>query len=586
MATQVGEAVIKLTFDGKDVKASLNRVSGDVEKSGRTTGEKWGNAWSVAAGSLVAKGVSKIANSITNSLGKAISRVDTINNFPKVMTALGYSSDEASSSIDKISDAIDGLPTALDAAVGDIQKLAATMGNLDSGMVNATSVGLALNNMFLAGGKGTEYASRAMEQYNQMLAVGKPDMQAWRTLLDAAPGQMKQLAQTILGTTANSQDLYQALQEGTVTFDQMNEAIVNLNANGGDGFASFEEQARSATGGIGTALENLQTRIAKAIAKVINHLDAEKIATIINNFSAGLTVVADIIINIIDFLSANQWILEFVGTFVGVLTAISVAMWAVNAAMMASPITWIILGVSALIAGIVLLINHIQEVGQFFQNIFGGIADFLGGIVSTIGAFFNGLWEGFKAGVQGAWDFITGIFSGLANFFGSIFSNAWNAVKNVFSTGGQIFMGIVDGITNAFRTIVNAIITGINHVVALPFNAINGFLSFLKGIDILGIKPFDWVGTIDVPQIPLLAQGGYANGATGAVIGENGAEVVLPLENNTDNWAGLLANTLAAEMQTQDTGRPINVYMTNEINNQLDAQEIGRIMMQSIRRAA
>ena len=586
MATQVGEAVIKLTFDGKDVKASLNRVSGDVEKSGRTTGEKWGNAWSVAAGSLVAKGVSKIANSITSSLGKAISRVDTINNFPKVMTALGYSSDEASSSIDKISEALDGLPTSLDAAVGDIQKLAATMGNLDSGMVNATSVGLALNNMFLAGGKGTEYASRAMEQYNQMLAVGKPDMQAWRTLLDAAPGQMKQLAQTILGTTANSQDLYQALQDGTVTFDQMNEAIVNLNANGGDGFASFEEQARSATGGIGTALENLQTRIAKAIAKVIDHLDAEKIATIINNFSAGLTVVADIIINIIDFLSANQWILEFVGTFVGVLTAISVAMWAVNAAMMASPITWIILGISALIAGIVLLINHIQEVGQFFQNIFGGIADFLGGIVSTIGAFFNGLWEGFKAGVQGAWDFITGIFSGLADFFGSIFSNAWNAVKNVFSTGGQIFMGIVDGITNAFRTIVNAIITGINHVVALPFNAINGFLSFLKGIDILGIKPFDWVGTIDVPQIPLLAQGGYANGATGAVIGENGPEVVLPLENNTDNWAGLLANTLAAEMQTQDTGRPINVYMTNEINNQLDAQEIGRIMMQSIRRAA
>lgn len=589
MATQIGEAVIKLTFDGKDVKASLNKVSGDVEKSGKTSGEKWGNAWSVAAGNIVAKGVAKIASSITNSLGKAINRVDTINNFPKVMTALGYSSEEASSSIDKIGNALDGLPTSLDTAVSDVQKLAATMGNLDQGMVNATSVGLALNNMFLAGGKGTEYVARAMEQYNQMLAAGKPDMQAWRTLLDAAPGQMKQLAQTILGTTANSQDLYKALQDGTVTFDQMNEAIVNLNANGGDGFASFEEQARSATGGIGTALENLQTRIAKAIAKVIDHLDAEQIAAIINDFSSKLSVVADIIINIIDFLGANQWILDGIMAFFVGLLAMNIATRIASFFTMLTTFAAtnpVLLAIGAISAVLFLLITHIEDVGQFFQNIFGGVADFLGGICETIGAFFSGLWEGFINGVQNAWNFITGLFSGLANFFGSIFSNAWEAVKKVFSTGGQIFMGIVDGITNAFKAIVNAIITGINHVVALPFNAINGFLGFLKSIDILGIKPFDWVGTIDVPQIPLLAQGGYASGATGAVIGEAGPEVVLPLENNTDNWAGLLARTLATEMQSQDTGRTINVYMDNKINSNLDAEEIGRTMIQSIRRFA
>ena len=147
-------------------------------------------------------------------------------------------------------------------------------------------------------------------------------------------------------------------------------------------------------------------------------------------------------------------------------------------------------------------------------------------------------------------------------------------------------MGIVDGIANAFRSIVNAIISGINHVVAIPFNAINGFLDTLRGVDILGVQPFGWIGTINVPQIPQLAQGGVVSGATTAIIGENGQEAVLPLENNTGNWAGLLAQTLAEEMSEQGAGGTINVYMTNEINNQLDAQEIGRIMMQSIRRAA
>ena len=64
-------------------------------------------------------------------------------------------------------------------------------------------------------------------------------------------------------------------------------------------------------------------------------------------------------------------------------------------------------------------------------------------------------------------------------------------------------------------------------------------------------------------------------------------EAVLPLEKNTDNWAGLLASTLALEMEEQGAnGREINVYMTNQINNRLDAQEIGRVMMESIRRAA
>lgn len=567
MASQIGEAVIKLTFDGSSVKASLNKVESTVESSGTSSGTKWGDAWSVAAGNLVAKGISKIANTIESSLGKAIKRVDTINNFPKVMTALGYSSEEASDSIAKMSDRLMGLPTSLDQSVSDIQKLAATMGDLNTGTINATNLGLALNDMFLAGGKGQEAATRAMEQYNQMLAAGKPDMQSWRTLLDAAPGQLKQLAQTLIGATATSQDLYAALQDGTISFQDLNAAIVKLDAEGGEGFESFEAQARSATGGIGTAIENLYNRLAQAIAKIIEHIGPERIFNAIEAISTSFKGVADVIINIIDFLTANQWILDAVMAFfvgllgMGIATKIAGFFTMLSTFAATNPV---LLAIGAISAGLFLLITHIEDVGNFFK----------------------GLWDGVVEGAQNVWNFITGIFSGLANFFGSIFSNAWNAVKNVFSTGGKIFMGIVDGITQAFRTIVNAIITGINHVVALPFNAINGFLSFLKSIDILGIQPFGWVGTIDVPQIPLLAQGGYANGATGAVIGEAGAEVVLPLEQNTGNWAGLLAATLAEEMSAQGNGREINVYMNNNINNKLDAEEIGSLMIQSIRRAA
>lgn len=583
MATQIGEAVIRLTFDGKEVKASLDKTENQIESSGKKSGSAFGNAWSVAAGSLISKGISKITSTISSSMDTAIKRVDTLANSQKVFTAMGYAADDVSKSMEGLTEYLDGLPTSMTTAVNAVQSLSASFGGIDVG----TQAFIDLNNAGLAFGATTAQIENAIAQLGQLSLDGPLDAQTWNSLRNS--GFAPVFAAMAKDANKTVGELKASFGSGELTVQDFMDRLHKLNTEGGGDMESLADLAKANTNGIGTAIENVQNRIAKAIAKIIDHIGQEKISQAINSISEGFTKVADVVINIIDFLSANQWILEFVGTFVGVLTAISVAMWAVNAAMMASPITWIVLGISAIIAGIVLLITHIKEVGQFFQSVFGGVAEFLGGICQTIGDFFVGLWEGFKAGVQGAWDFITGIFGNLASFFGSIFSSAWEAVKAVFSTGGQIFMGIVDGITSAFRTIVNAIITGINHVVALPFNAINGFLSFLKGIDILGIKPFDWVGTIDVPQIPLLAQGGVVSGATAAVIGEEGTEAVLPLENNTDNWAGTLASILTEKMQEEGTtgsGGTINVYMTNEINNELDAQEIGRIMMQSIRRAA
>lgn len=583
MTTQIGEAVIRLTFDGKEVKASLDKTETQIESSGKKSGSAFGNAWSVAAGSLISKGISKITATISSSMGAAIKRVDTLANSQKVFTAMGYAADDVSKSMEGLTEYLDGLPTSMTTAVNAVQSLSASFGGIDVG----TQAFMDLNNAGLAFGATTAQIENAIAQLGQLSLDGPLDAQTWNSLRNS--GFAPVFAAMAKDANKTVGELKASFGSGELTVQDFMDRLHKLNTEGGGDMESLADLAKANTNGIGTAIENVQNRIAKAIAKIIDHIGQEKISQAINSISEGFTKVADVVISIIDFLSANQWILEFVGTFVGVLTAISVAMWAVNAAMMASPITWVVLGISAIVAGIVLLITHIKEVGQFFQSVFGGVAEFLGGICQTIGAFFTGLWEGFKAGVQGAWDFITGIFGNLASFFGSIFSSAWEAVKAVFSTGGQIFMGIVDGITSAFRTIVNAIITGINHVVAMPFNAINGFLSFLKGIDILGVKPFDWVGTIDVPQIPLLAQGGVVSGATAAVIGEEGTEAVLPLENNTDNWAGTLASILTEKMAEDGTtgaGGTINVYMTNEINSELDAQEIGRVMMQSIRRAA
>ena len=148
------------------------------------------------------------------------------------------------------------------------------------------------------------------------------------------------------------------------------------------------------------------------------------------------------------------------------------------------------------------------------------------------------------------WSAIKSVFSSVGTWFKDTFSNAWQKVKDVFSSGGKIFDGIKDGIASTFKTIVNGLISGINRVIAVPFNAINSTLNTIRGIAILGISPFKnlWgYNPLSIPQIPKLALGGIVNRpgrGVPAIIGEAGAEAVLPLENNTE-WMDILADKIS-----------------------------------------
>ena len=199
------------------------------------------------------------------------------------------------------------------------------------------------------------------------------------------------------------------------------------------------------------------------------------------------------------------------------------------------------------------LVNPIAGAFKLIYDNCDGFREFIDKWVKKIGDFFKGLWDGFKNGAKAALEGVKAVFAKVGDFFGDTFRKAWEKVKAVFSTGGKIFDGIKDGIVKAFKSIVNAIIKGINKVVSVPFNAINNVLERLRNISIANVQPFSWVHTFSVPQIPLLARGGVVDGATLAMIGEQGKEAVVPLENNL-GWLDKLATMLADRM---GGGRPI-----------------------------
>lgn len=297
MAVEIAQAYVAIVPSLKGVGDAIINAFGDASgKAGTEGGKRAGTGF---AGGMKAKmGVvigaasaitSKAMGVIGSSISSAVARADQMTNFPKVMKNLGYSADDAAKSIKKISKSLDGLPTTSSAMTGMVQQLAPLTSNLDE----ATTISLAFNNAMLAGGASTQEQENALAQYCQMLAAGQVDMAAWRSIQAAMPGQLNQVAESMLGAGKNANDLYDAMKNGEIGFDDFNKAVVNLNDNGFGQYASFAQQAKDATQGIGTAIENVRNRISKAVQKIVEAFGVEQIAGAINDFSSQFGRIGD-----------------------------------------------------------------------------------------------------------------------------------------------------------------------------------------------------------------------------------------------------------------------------------------------------
>lgn len=545
----IGEAVYKISYDQNtgQLNKAINSTESALETSGKSSGAKWANAWSIAAGSLISKGISKIASTISGQLDSAISRVDTLNRFPKMMENLGISGEDAQKSISKLSDKLQGLPTTLDQGASAVQRFTSKNGDV----AKSTDLFLALNNAILAGGASSEIQATALEQLSQSYAKGKPDMMEWRSAMTAMPAQLNQVAKAMGFGENAANELGEALRSGEVSMDDFMNTIVDLNKNGSNGFKSFEEQAKNSTGGIGTAIEVMKSRITQGIASIIEEIGPENISNFLIGIGNGIKGILQAVTGLFTFLSENTWIIAGIGSAIAPIIALGLFTKLLAFTQALSPLNIKLMAVSA-------VIGLIAAGATWVIENWSGITQFFGDICQGVGQFFARMWEGVTAGAQNVWNFITNLFGNLASFFGSIFSTAWNAVKAVFSTGGRIFTGIVDGIINGFKAIVNGIIGGINRVVAIPFNAINGILNGLRGIDILGIRPFGWLGTIGVPQIPRLATGGI-------VPDTRGGRMILAGEGGQDEWVVPESKMASLLEQINDRGGgniTVNVYGT------------------------
>lgn len=215
--------------------------------------------------------------------------------------------------------------------------------------------------------------------------------------------------------------------------------------------------------------------------------------------------------------------------------------------------------------------NVFANIGTWFGDRKKDIENVFKNIASWFGEKFGNAWKGIKNifSLKGVKEFFGNVWSGIKNAFGNItewfrdkFSKAWTAVKNVFSSGGKVFDGIKDGILNGLKAVINALISGINRIIKIPFDGINSALNGIKDISILGHHPFDWIPTISVPQIPKLAKGGIVNRPGPGVnmgdyiAGERSPEAILPLKDS--EFIKMFAKEVASNMGGE---QPVNIVL-------------------------
>lgn len=297
--------------------------------------------------------------------------------------------------------------------------------------------------------------------------------------------------------------------------------------------------------------ETVSTWVEKTVKNIVNWFK-QAWADIKNAFNAAISWIKENIIQpIADFY--NKWIRPVIEKIIEIITKC------------VEIIINLYVGLYNLLVDKV-----IKPIAEWVSKTVGNIKDWIKGAVDTIKGWFSDLWSKIKE-----------IFSPVANFFKDVWNKAYNAVKTVFSPIVDFFGGIWDKIKNKFSklgtnigdAISSAVKSGINGVISLIERTINTAISLINGaIRLINLLPGVNVSYVQKLRMPRLAKGGIVDSATIAMIGEQGKEAVVPLENNTE-WMDKLADRLAARMASPTRvslnvdGKELGWATINSINN-------------------
>ena len=583
-----GEVLVRFVGDTSNLDSKTKGITSSFGKMSAA----------MAIGNITAKVVSKGIELIGENVDRASQRIDTMNNYPKVMELFGVSADEASESVKRIDESVQGLPTSLDQAVAGVQDLFTVTGDL--GKSEAMFKSINDSAMVFANGS-TEAVDRFIYGYKQALSAGKVSAQDFNQMNEAIPGLMSKVAESM---GISFKDLKDGLSDGSISIDQFNEALNKLDSEGTGSMEALSKSAHTATGGIQTSIANARTALVRGVANIMKSVDKalepfggltgvitklgkvgekvfsslgqiipviippllEIIQTIAPALQSLLSQIMPVLSNI--FQTLMPVVIQILNTLIPPLLQII--------QMILPPLMQIINSLLPLLKPIADLLNPIIKIlmsiitplVQIISSILPPFIDLLSTILQVILPPLTAAIDFFASvlstKIQAAFGIVQPIFDLIGNQFNmikNIISNLIDFIKNVFTGNWKaawqsvvnIFKSIMSGIANIIKAPINAIIGGIN-----------GFIKGLNKIKIPNWVPVVGGKGINIPLIPKLATGtNYVPNDMLAMIHEG--EAVVPKKFNP--YANGIDSTRITSMQ--NTYNP-NIQVYNNVNIEQD----------------
>jgi TP901 family phage tail tape measure protein len=309
------------------------------------------------------------------------------------------------------------------------------------------------------------------------------------------------------------------------------EAVGAANVIAGTGaakYASELERQANAVGATGLAFDEIEkARTFEILQNDMNLLQLEigqaLLPILVDLATFFKDSVLPVITSVFTFLKDNNGVIYAIAAALGVMAAAWLGM-----TIAASP--WLLIG-AAIAAGIAALI-------LVFTN-WGKIVEFV------------------KGGINAAMKFLEGVFTN----FGTFFENLWTGI-------GDFFKGIVNGYIAIWQNLINFILDGVNSITAAISSISFDVPSWVPVVG--GKKIGVQIPPVKKVKLPKLADGGFVDQATTAIIGEAGPEVVTPLRD-FERMMGL---------DEKGASKVINYYAAE--NKSIDSEQA---LLQAIKRA-
>ena len=145
---------------------------------------------------------------------------------------------------------------------------------------------------------------------------------------------------------------------------------------------------------------------------------------------------------------------------------LALAQIGLNTAMLASPITWVVAGITALVAAFVILWNKSEGFRNFWIGLWEAIKTAVASVIdwmkeafSTAWDYIKGVWEQVQPYFSAIWEGIKAVFSVVVEVLGAYFETAWSAIQAVWNVVVAYFTMIWENIKAVF-SVVKSVLSG------------------------------------------------------------------------------------------------------------------------------